>query len=55
MAAMMSDDTRYELAKELGFAYKVKDGGWGNITSREAGLLVQAAIRKAQEEIARNS
>ncbi|MFW6022562.1 MAG: small, acid-soluble spore protein, alpha/beta type [Halanaerobiaceae bacterium] len=49
MAKIMSEKTRYELAEELGFAHKVKDGDWGNITTREAGSLVRAAIAKAEE------
>ncbi len=48
MAEIMSDKTKYELAEELGFAHKVKDGDWGNITTREAGLLVREAIKKAE-------
>ena len=52
MAKIMSDKTKYELAKELGFAHKVKDGDWGNITTREAGSLVRAAIYKAEEMLA---
>lgn len=55
MARVMSDKTKYELAEELGFAHKVKDGDWGNITTREAGLLVKAAIAKAEEMMARNN
>lgn len=49
MAKLMSDRFRYELAKELGFAHKVQNGDWGNITTREAGSLVKAAIRKAEQ------
>ena len=48
MARYMSDKTKYELAKELGFSHKVKNGDWGNITTREAGSLVKAAIQKAE-------
>ena len=33
----MSERLKYELADELGFSHKVKDGDWGNITTREAG------------------
>ncbi|ACL70655.1 small acid-soluble spore protein (minor alpha/beta-type SASP) [Halothermothrix orenii H 168] len=55
MARIMSDKTKYELAKELGFAHKVKDGDWGNITTREAGSLVKAAIAKAEELMAQNT
>jgi small acid-soluble spore protein F (minor alpha/beta-type SASP) len=47
----MSDETKYELARELGFAHKVKDGDWGNITTREAGSLVKAAIEKAEGQM----
>ncbi|MFI5359474.1 MAG: small, acid-soluble spore protein, alpha/beta type [Halanaerobiales bacterium] len=53
MAKIMSERTKYELAAELGFAHKVKDGDWGNITTREAGSLVKAAIAKAEELMAR--
>ena len=49
---IMSDETKYELAEELGFAHKVKDGDWGNITTREAGSLVKAAIEKAEGQMA---
>lgn len=48
----MSEETKYELAKELGIDHKVKDGDWGNITTREAGSLVKKAIEKAEESMA---
>jgi len=54
MAKIMSDKTRYELAEELGFGHKVRNGDWGNITTREAGLLVRAAIQKAEDIMAQN-
>ncbi|MFW6238566.1 MAG: small, acid-soluble spore protein, alpha/beta type [Halanaerobiales bacterium] len=53
MARIMSEETKYELAEELGFAHKVKNGGWGDITTREAGSLVKQAIKKAEENMAR--
>ncbi|NLM25482.1 MAG: small, acid-soluble spore protein, alpha/beta type [Firmicutes bacterium] len=49
---IMSDKFKYELAKELGFYQKVKDGDWGNITTREAGNLVKAAILRAEKMLA---
>ena len=52
MARIMSESTKYELAEELGFAHKVRNGDWGNITTREAGLLVKEAIRRAEEGMA---
>ncbi|MFW5999679.1 MAG: small, acid-soluble spore protein, alpha/beta type [Halanaerobiaceae bacterium] len=54
MARIMSDETKYELAEELGFAHKVRDGDWGNITTREAGSLVKQAIKKAEEKMTRH-
>jgi len=44
----MSEAFKLELAKELGFYDKIVEGGWGNITTREAGLLVREAIKKAE-------
>ncbi len=52
MAKVMSEKTKYELAKELGFADKIQNGDYGNITTREAGLLVREAIRKAEDMMA---
>jgi len=49
----MSDRLKYELAQELGFAHKVQEGDWGDITAREAGLLVRAAIQRAEQELNR--
>lgn len=51
--SLMSDRLKYELAHELGFAHKVKDGDWGDITTREAGSLVRAAIQRAERELTR--
>ena len=54
---IVSDEVKYEIAKELGFADKieVQDGAfdYGNITTRQAGLLVKGLIAKAQELMAR--
>lgn len=49
---IMSDRLKYELAEELGFSHKVQDGDWGNITTREAGNLVKAAIIRAEQQMA---
>jgi small acid-soluble spore protein F (minor alpha/beta-type SASP) len=48
----MSEESKYELAKELGFAHKIKPGDWGNITTREAGSIVRRAIEKTEESMA---
>ena len=49
---LMSRRLKYELAKELGFYDKVKDGDWGNITTRKAGNMVKAAIVRAEKMMA---
>jgi len=55
--SIVSDAVKYEIAKELGFAEKidVQNGAYdyGNITTREAGLLVRGLIQKAEELMAR--
>ncbi len=51
--SVMSERLKYELARELGFSHKVKDGDWGNITTREAGSLVRAAIERAEKLMSR--
>jgi small acid-soluble spore protein F (minor alpha/beta-type SASP) len=55
--SIVSDQVKYEIAKELGFAdrIQVENGNYdySNITTREAGLIVRGLIQKAQEVLAR--
>lgn len=55
--SIVSDQVKYEIAKELGFAdrIQVQNGNYdyGNITTREAGLIVRRLIQKAEESMAR--
>lgn len=50
--SIVSDQVKYEIAKELGFAdrIQVENGNYdySNITTREAGLIVRGLIEKAQ-------
>ncbi|HHW15524.1 MAG TPA: small, acid-soluble spore protein, alpha/beta type [Firmicutes bacterium] len=48
----MSDRLKFELADELGFGDKVRKDGWGEITTRQAGSLVRAAIERAERDLA---
>lgn len=48
----MSDRLKLELADELGFGETVRTKGWGEVTTREAGSLVRAAIVRAEQELA---
>lgn len=54
--SIVSDEVKYEIAKELGFADKidVQNGfyDYSNITTREAGLIVRGLIQKAEQLIA---
>lgn len=51
--SIVSDEVKYEIAKELGFADRIRrdEGGYdyGEITTREAGLIVRGLVKKAEE------
>lgn len=55
--SIVSDRVKYEIAKELGFAdrIQVENGNYdyGNITTREAGLIVRGLIEKAEAALSR--
>lgn len=46
---VMSDELKYELAKDLGFYNKVQQEGWGGITTKDAGNMVKRAIQMAEQ------
>jgi len=46
--SVMSDNLKYELAKELGVADTVAKEGWGEVSSRNCGNLVRLAIERAE-------
>jgi small acid-soluble spore protein F (minor alpha/beta-type SASP) len=48
----MSEEFKYELAKELGFYDTVQREGWGGITTRDAGNMVKRAIEIAERALA---
>jgi len=50
--SIMSEDLKYELAKELGVADTVATKGWGEVSSRNCGNLVRLAIEKAERVLA---
>lgn len=51
MAKLMSEQLKYELAKELGVADIVRREGWGGVPARDCGRLVQLAIQHAEEAL----
>lgn len=52
MAKIMSENLKYELAKELGVYDTVMSEGWGAVSSRDCGNLVKMAIAHAEEKLA---
>jgi small acid-soluble spore protein F (minor alpha/beta-type SASP) len=51
----MSEQFKYELAKDLGFYETVQREGWGGITTRDAGNMVKRAIQLAEESLAKQN
>ena len=48
----MSEALKYEIAKELGvFDAVSRDGGWGNVSSRNCGNIVTKAIEIAERSV----
>lgn len=50
-SSMMSDALKYEIAKELGVYDKVKQNGWGDVSSRDCGNMVTQAIKIAERSV----
>lgn len=49
---LMSENLKYEIAKELGVFDQVKrDGGWANIPSKTCGNIVTKAIEIANRNV----
>ena len=47
----MSEQLRTEIAKELGVYDKVKQEGWGGVSSRDCGNIVAKAIEMAEQSL----
>jgi len=48
----MSEELKYELARELGVAQVMDREGWGSVSSRDCGNLVRLAIERAEKAMA---
>lgn len=48
---MMSDELKYEAAKELGISETIDQNGWGAISTKDAGNIVKKAIEIAERSI----
>lgn len=53
--SVMSDELKYELAKDLGFYDTIKEEGWGGIKAKDAGNMVKRAIQLAEQAASRKS
>ena len=55
--SIVSDQVKYKIAKELGFADRIQvendNYDYGNITTRQAGLIVRGLIEKAEQLLSR--
>lgn len=50
--SVMSNQLKEEIAKELGVYESVKkNGGWGDVTSRDCGNMVKKAIEMAERTV----
>ncbi len=47
----MSDNLKYEIAKELGVYDTVRSEGWGAVSSRDCGNIVTKAIEIAERSV----
>ncbi|MWC31132.1 small, acid-soluble spore protein, alpha/beta type [Paenibacillus sp. MMS18-CY102] len=50
--SVMSEQLKYELAKDLGFYDTVQQEGWGSIKAKDAGNMVKRAIQMAEQAAA---
>jgi len=51
---LMSEQLKYEIARELGVADIVKAEGWGSVSSRDCGNIVRKAIEMAERNAGTN-
>lgn len=50
--SVMSEQLKYELAKDLGFYDTIQQEGWGGIRAKDAGNMVKRAIQLAEQSAA---
>ena len=52
---LMSEQLKYEIARELGVDQIVATEGWGGVSSRDCGRVVAKAIEMAERSIAQQN
>ncbi len=50
--SIMSEQLKYEIARELGVDQIVANEGWGGVSSRDCGNIVSKAIQMAEQSLA---
>lgn len=45
---IMSQETKDQLARDLGFGEKIEDGNWDDVTTGEVGSMVREAIKRGE-------
>ncbi|MDU2064675.1 MAG: small, acid-soluble spore protein, alpha/beta type [Sporomusaceae bacterium] len=48
---VMSEETKYKLAHDLGFGEKVEDNDWSDVTTGEVGSMVREAIKRGSAAV----
>ncbi len=52
MGKVMSEETKYKLAHDLGFGDKVTDKNWDDVTTGEVGSMVREAVKRGEQAMA---
>ncbi|HOQ09839.1 MAG TPA: small, acid-soluble spore protein, alpha/beta type [Syntrophomonadaceae bacterium] len=52
---LMSEQLKYEIARELGVDHIVATEGWGGVSSRDCGMMVHKAIELAERSLAQQN
>lgn len=53
--SIMSEQLKYEIARDLGVDNIVSTEGWGGVSSRDCGNIVKKAIERAEMNLANHS
>ncbi|MEN6462965.1 MAG: small, acid-soluble spore protein, alpha/beta type [Syntrophomonas sp.] len=53
--SIMSEQLKYEIARDLGVDNIVSTEGWGAVSSRDCGNIVKKAIERAEMNLANQS
>jgi small acid-soluble spore protein F (minor alpha/beta-type SASP) len=48
---VMSETLKEEIARQLGVDGQVRQDGWGSVSSRDCGRMVQSAIEMAENSL----